>query len=199
MYKALVFSFIVTLAAGNATATLVPLEDITVTGDYCTTCPFPAGPERTIDGDLNTQWHGVNDIPLGAVNVLAYSFSTIKTLEAVDLFFINPLDIWIAGELDVQWSSDTTDGFDGTWTTLASRPGDTPNNPKPIQIPFAPVQTEWLRLRMEYQGRGASGNSPAFGLNEIQFHETQAPEPSMLFVLGSALVGLIGSRKKRSS
>ncbi len=195
MRTQLVFGIIGVLVAANATASVIPPELITVTGDYCTTCPFPAGPERTIDRDLDTQWHGVNDIPLGAVNILAYHFKATTSLQAVGLWFINPLDVWTAGELDVQWSSDTTDGFDGTWTTLASLPGDTPNYPKPIIIPFASVDTEWARLRMEYQGRGASGVSPAFGLNEILF----IPEPSMLFVLGWGLVHIVGYRRKRQS
>jgi len=187
--KRIVFILAAVLVATHAPASLVPLAEIMVTGDFCTTCPFPAGPELTIDGDLNTQWHGVNDIPLGGVNILAYNFVAATELNAVDLFFINPLDIWIAGELDVQWSSNTTNGFDGTWATLASRPGDTPNNPKPIHIPFIPIETEWLRLRMEYQGIGASGVTPAFGLNEIQFHRVL--EPSTLLLLGAGLLGLV--------
>ncbi len=162
---------------GNLICNVVPPPPppplvITVVGDFCTTCGFPAGPELTIDGDLDTQWHGVNDIPLGGVNVLAYNFLPKTEIQAVDLFFINGLDIWIAGELEVQWSDDTTDGFDGTWVTLASRPGDTPNNPKPVHIPFAPVEIEWLRLRMVYQGQGARGVTPAFGMHEIEFQLT---------------------------
>ena len=66
------------LAATNTFGSLVPLEDITVTGTECPLSECNSGffpVENSIDGDVDTFWHGANDLQIGEVNFLVYQFS----------------------------------------------------------------------------------------------------------------------------
>jgi hypothetical protein len=189
-----VLAFLAALFATNAAGSLVPLDEITVVGTICTNCgyppnAFPYGPENTIDGDDLTFWHGYNNLQIGYFDILAYSFARPVQLIALSLLMGGGdpfFELYTLGELEIQTSTDTTNGFDGTWTTTATLPGTTTDFD--VTVPIS-VTTEWLRLRPEYHGLGAQGSSPAFYLREASFEERQAatPEPGAIALL---LLGL---------
>jgi hypothetical protein len=193
-----VLTFLIAFFANNAAGSLVPLGEITVVGTVCTTCGpvvlYP--PENTIDGDYSTFWHGTNNLQIGDFDLLAYNFARPVQLTAVNLFMGADDDVYTLGELEIQTSTDTTDGFDGTWTTLASLPGTTPEFEVTVSLS---VMTEWLRLRPEYQGDGGSGTSPAFYLRETTFEEVRvAPEPGITALLLLSALGLTAFLPRQS-
>lgn len=64
-------SVVLILAATPTAASLVPLEDISVTGTECPLIECSEGffpVENSIDGDVDTFWHGANDLQIGEVN-----------------------------------------------------------------------------------------------------------------------------------
>ena len=115
------------LSAQRAEASLVPLSEITASGDFCQSCPFASRPRRSVDGKTTTFWHGTNDLEVGDVNILVYRFDRFVMLTTVGLFMMNRQERWELGELDIQVSQDTSDGFGGTWGTIAHLPGNTPD------------------------------------------------------------------------
>lgn len=167
---------VMSLIANSSAASLVPLSEIIATGDRCQSCPFPSAPRRTVDGNFSSLWHGTNDLEIGDVNILAYQFERLTNIFGVGLFMMNRHEAWELGELEIQVSDDAEDAFSGSWLTIASLPGSTAASI--LTVNFQPVETSWLRLRMEYQGRGALGFSPAFRLHEVQFHEVEVVESS---------------------
>ena len=176
-------------AATNAAATLIPLDEISVTGTTCTR-QCTAGifyPEATIDGDVSTFWHGENNLLIGEVDFLTYHFAQLYELTTISFITLDPK--YTMGELDLQWSSNGA-----AWTTFAHLPGDTTGSHH--VIPVGGIETQWIQLRAEYQGRGAHGQSPAHYLREIYFEVGQAvPEPSSLLLVVSGVIGLLCKRR----
>lgn len=152
-------------------------------------------PSNTIDDNIDTYWHGTNNIQIGGVDYLIYQFKQPTGISRID-FFTNADNgqYYRLGELDIQISQDTTDGLDGTWTTVDHINGDF----APSQIEFTRdltgQDTSWIRFQMEYQGRGAWGNTPAFFLSEVDFWATLnpslVPEPTIMLLFGIGLAGL---------
>lgn len=191
----IIFLFLYLALCGQAHAvTLIDNIHITVFG----TVQPGYSTSSTIDDNLSTFWHGVNDLQIGQQDVLAYLFDQPYDISQID-FFNNFLDIYLMGELDIQTSQNSTTGFDGLWTTVDHIDGDF-NPPGGDFTRLLDLDsTSWVRLLMTYQGRGAHGGSPAFYLSEIDFYGEPSsvviPEPSTLLLLTISLFGF--SRRKK--
>jgi len=174
-------------------AAIVDNSHITVTG----TVQPGYSAQSTIDDKPGTFWHGVNDLTIGQVDYLAYHFANTSSINPID-FYDNYTNHYQMGELAIQISSNTTDGWDGTWSTILHVNGDY-NPPNGDWIASVLISnTEWVRLYMTYQGRGAHGGSPAFYLSEVDFQGSVTPEPSSLLLLGFGLFGIgLFKRKKQ--
>ena len=125
--------------------------------------------DNTTDGDYGTFWHGTNNIQIGATDYLAYRFDTLLSISQID-FFNNYTSAYNMGELEIQVSQNSTDGFDGDWITIDQVAGDFNPPSGDFTRTFDPVATQWLRLAMTYQGRAAHGGTPSFILSEIDFY-----------------------------
>lgn len=194
IFMALTFGMFMFSLKGYA-ITLVDNSDITVFG----TVFNQYVPSNTIDDNLDSFWHGTNDIQIGQTNFLAYHFDIPYDLSQID-FFENYQNRYLMGELDIQTSQNSTDGIDGLWINQIHINGDfNPANGDFTQLVDFD-STQWVRLFMTYQGRGAHGSSPAFYLSEIDFYGEKPsiiiPEPSTLFLLGTGLLGLVFRRKR---
>ncbi len=196
------FGVILAFFATNAAGSLVPFDDISVVGTMCSTCgSYDVAPENTLDGDDSTFWVGKNNLQIGDFDILAYNFARPVQLTAVSLLMGGGdpfFELYTLGELEIQTSTDTTNGFDGTWTTTGSLPGNTPDFA--VTVPIN-ATTEWLRLRPEYHGLGALGTSPAFYLREASFDERQvaAPEPGAMMLLVVGGLGATAFLRRRVS
>ena len=187
---AIISLFLSLVLCGQAYAvTLIDNIHITVFG----TVQPGYSTSSTIDDNLNTFWHGVNNLQLGQQDVLAYLFDQPYDISQID-FFENYQNQYLMGELDIQTSQDSTNGVDGFWTTADHINGDF----NPPSGDFTELlnlnSTAWVRLLMTYQGRGAHGGSPAFYLTEIDFYGEPAknviPEPSTFLLFGISLLSL---------
>lgn len=158
-----------------------------------TVFPNGDGPAGTIDDDFDTYWHGTNGLRIGDVDFLAYRFDGLYDITKIDIFSD---DRYHMGELDLQYSLDSTDGQDGTWTTFESVAGDfdPPSGDFSI-LPDIPP-TKWIRFVMEYQGRAAHGDSPAFYVSEVRFYDAAIPEPTaiVLVLFGVTVIVACGRR-----
>lgn len=160
---AAVFQIVSTLAF----AQIIDNSNVTVFGTLDQTA-YP--PEHSIDDDLNSFWHGTDGIPIDTNDFLAYGFNDLYSISQID-FFNDFSNTYAMGELEIQISDDSTNGLDGTWTTVDSVTGDfTP--PSGDFTRFVNIEsTRWVRLFMTNQGRGTWGtSSPAFYLSEIDFY-----------------------------
>lgn len=125
---------------------------------------------NTIDDD-NATFMTTNTLSISDVKYIAYEFaSSIKLvrLEMVD----NYTNDYNMGDLEVQVSTDSTNGVNGTWETVATMTYSTTDfssGDGTIQINRSNVK--WLKLRMTYTGTGAYGGTPAFYLSEISFFQ----------------------------
>lgn len=182
---------LVFLLASTSYAMLIDNSDITVFG----TVYNQYVPANTADDNLDTFWHGTNNIQTGMVNYLAYHFSSPYNVTQMN-FYDNYTNDYNMGELDIQTSDNSTNGLDGSWTTISHVAGDfNPSNgdwTKLVNSSF----TNWVRFNMTYQGRAAFGGSPAFYLSEVDFYGNAVPEPATMALLGIGLLGA-GLTKRR--
>lgn len=127
---------------------------------------WPEDPMNTLDGDTMTYWSGTDGLSMGETNYLSYQFSKAYNFYRMD-FHSLPWQppYYFMGELDIQLSDDGVN-----WTTFHHIDGDFIPGDTSFSIFCNTEYTSWIRLFMEYQGRGAHGGSPAFYLNEIAFH-----------------------------
>lgn len=107
----------------------------------------------------------------GTMVYVAYKFTSqlkLSRIEIVDNYTNN----YNMGDLEVQVSSDSTNGIDGTWlvvTNITAATSNFINGDGAIQINQANVK--WLKLKMTYTGTGAYGGTPAFYLSDISFFQ----------------------------
>ncbi len=189
-------SYAAIIDSSNITAygTLYPAGWYT-TGGYTL-----GGPANTIDDNMNTGWRGTDDIQIGDINYLAYIFSQTYSISRID-FYENypPTNAYNMGELDIQISQDSTDGLDGSWTTIEHIAGDFNPPSGDFSRTVNIESTNGVRLFMTYEGRAAHGGTPTFLLSEIDFDgESVAPipEPTTVSLLGLGLLGLVFKKKK---
>ncbi|CAB5119315.1 hypothetical protein D3OALGB2SA_2879 [Olavius algarvensis associated proteobacterium Delta 3] len=160
-------------------------------------------PSNTLDGyiddNINHYWVGTDNLAIGDTNWLAYKFDNNYRISQID-FWSLPWHYpqYFMGELEIQISHNSTDGEDGVWATVDHIYGDYAPNSSPFSRSIDIQSTPWVRLWMQYQDQGAWGASPAFYLNEIEFHGGVAPvpEPATILLVGLGLAGLAGIRRK---
>lgn len=123
---------------------------------------------NTIDGNLGT-FMQTTSLSLGDVKYIAYGFSSavdISTIEACDLYTYN----YNLGDLVVLTSNNSTNGVDGTWSTVATQSASTNLfSTGRASITANLTGITWIKFEMTYNGSGAYGGSPSFYLSEIAF------------------------------
>lgn len=166
--------------AGLASADLIPNHEIEV---YESNYHGSWFPENTISDNLGggDLWAGKDDIQIGEVEWLVYKFSGPINLSQIYFylpkFYSSPIDDYLyyfMGELEIQISqkADPNPNSDADWITIHQVSGDFEPDKAFFTVLVDDITTSWVRLRMEYQGRGAWGSTPEFFLNEIDFHGT---------------------------
>jgi hypothetical protein len=187
----------------SAWALKIPKSEIQVLGTQGWCCvafePDYGDPANTIDGDINNYWNGTKGLVTGDNNFLAYKFNAQYSISQIDFWGLpwhEPQ--YFMGELDIQVSQNSTDGSDGVWKTVDHIDGDYAPGRSLFSRFLNILSTQWVRLWMKYQDRGAHGGTPAFYLNEIDFHGelVSVPEPATILLLGSGLIGLAGFIRK---
>jgi hypothetical protein len=180
---------------GISYAALIPSAEVTVFG----TVFNQYVPENTIDDDLGTFWHGTNDIQQGQSNYLSYRFNSPYAISLIS-FYENYQNSYLMGELDIQESSNSTDGMNGIWVNVEHIAGDFNPPSGDFATAVSIESTQWIRLLMTYQCRGAHGGSPAFYLSEIDFQgkavTSPVPEPATLSLLGLGMFGFAMWKKR---
>jgi hypothetical protein len=151
-------------------ASHIPNGEIQVFGTYGWGGPQYGDPANTLDEDLEKYWNGTDGLSNGETNYLAYKFNTQYCISQIEFYGLEHLPYYFMGELDIQISQNSTDGLDGDWTTVDHIDGDFEPGSRSFTRTLDTPPTYWVRLWMEYQGRGAWGGSPAFYLNEIDFY-----------------------------
>lgn len=161
-------------------------------------------PSATLDDDLDTAWHSPDMTYLGEMHYLAYKFAHLYEITQIDFTDVRPYpNSYNMGELDIQFSIDSTNGLDGTWRTLDHIAGDFENPTGFFTRHFNFELARWVRLWMTYEGRGAFNGlppgvdgfgTPAFYLYEIDFYGPLIPEPSTILLFFSGLLGLAFKR-----
>ena len=130
-----------------------------------------SGPNRaanTTDGDRTTSWR-IASSPAGTI-LLAYRFR--QPVHITRVTFVDDVqNRYALGALELQTSSNSTDGADGDWTTVDSVPADFTAPSGEFSRTVTIASTRWIRLRLT--------RAPASGvtLSEIEFHG-DAVEPA---------------------
>lgn len=121
-----------------------------------------------MDDKTNTFWQ-TNSMSSGDVKYVAFQFSpgtNLSEIEACDLYTMN----YNLGDLEIFVSSNSTNGVDGTWTSIATQTASSNlYSSGRARITAAVNNITWIKFVMTYNGSGAFGGSPSFYLSEIVF------------------------------
>ena len=126
-------------------------------------------PSSTVDGDRATFWRA----PAGSGQsaVLAYRFRQLSRISRIS--FVNDVqNRYALGALDIQISQNSTDGFDGDWTTVDSISPDFNPPAGDFARAVSIASTRWVRLRLTPSPPGTPGEN--LTLSEIEFEGTAA-------------------------
>ena len=126
------------------------------------------GPDKTIDNDRNTLWHGTNDIQIGETDILAYKFESPKSIISLN-FYDDHENGYYMGDMKIQVSENSTTGFDGDWITVDSIPDSFIDSDGDFTKEVSIESTSWIRFQMTYYGQAAEGGTPSFFLSEVEF------------------------------
>ena len=130
-------------------------------------------PANTTDGDRTTFWRA----PAGTnqAAVLAYRFLHVSRISRIG-FVDDVRNRYELGALEIQTSQNSTNGFDGDWTTVESIQPDFNPPGGDFSRSVSIASTRWIRLRLT---PAAQGTPPeGFALSEIQFEGAAVDQAS---------------------